>query len=95
MRIGCLSLKTGDPARYSAATWHNPNVVRVGESDLRRAHCRRAQQTGLAILCLSVNRQLSEYETRGRDCSNYNQDSNANPRQGFMLDIYFLQIKNR
>src|ERR1051325_2607507 len=47
MRVRCLSLKTGQASRAATGTRHNPDVVRVSETDLSGADCRRAQQSSL------------------------------------------------
>src|SRR5262245_58158798 len=47
MRIRGLSLKTRQTFRAAAATWHDPDVVRVRETDLSGTHGRSSQQSSL------------------------------------------------
>ncbi len=48
MRIGCLTLKTGNAPGHAARARNDPNVLRVSKRDLCCAHRRSAQQTRTA-----------------------------------------------
>src|SRR5258708_37058294 len=60
VRIRGLSLETRDAARHPARARHHPNILRIGKSDLRSAHRRRAQQTRAAV-------GLSRSEAAGKE----------------------------
>src|SRR5882672_9642311 len=48
MRVRSLALKAGDASGTAATARHGPNILRIGEGDLRSAYRRRAQQTCLS-----------------------------------------------
>ena len=66
-----LSLKAGHPACSCLPHGHYPNIVGVGESDVRRAHRRRAQQARLPGGRLSLNRELSGNDTHDQCCEQH------------------------
>lgn len=47
MRVRGLSLETRQAFRTAAATWHDPDVIRVRETDLSRTHGWSSEQTSL------------------------------------------------
>src|SRR6267378_8508750 len=60
MRIRRLTLEAGDPTRAAARARHGPNIICVGESNLRFADRWRSQQTSLRVGSLSLSCKCAE-----------------------------------
>src|SRR5882672_5531701 len=66
--IRCLSLETRQTSSAAARARHGPNIICVSEGNLRRAHCRRAEQTRLSVRRLRLRRKPGEEETAEPEC---------------------------
>src|SRR2546425_868421 len=65
--IRSLALEACNTSRHATRSRHSPNVLRVSESDLRRADGRRSQQTRAARLC--VRCVITELKNAECDCA--------------------------
>src|SRR3984893_4282286 len=87
MRIRSLAFKAGTPPSHAARAWHHPNILRIGDRDLRRTDCWRTQQTGTAIRCLGVRfnkdvpaRKPDAQEADSESCDGQEQNAAAELR---------------
>src|SRR5437588_3798672 len=67
VRIRCLALKARNASRHATSSRHSPDVLRVSESDLRRADGRGSQQTRAASL--RVRSAIAELKNAECDCA--------------------------
>src|SRR5262249_54208506 len=65
MRIGRQALEAGEPAGEPAGPVHGPDVIGIGERDLRRAHRRRSQELrALAVRGRTAGKRAREQQPR-------------------------------